>query len=52
MVKVYPSSILKLNFLQTEALNLTTEDTLAPFSATLPANWKPSGSKLRALNSM
>jgi hypothetical protein len=52
MFKVYPNSILKPLFLQTEAVNLTTEDTLAPFSATIPANWKPAGSQLRALHSM
>jgi hypothetical protein len=46
--KVYPSSILEPLFLETEALNLTTEDT-SSFSALLPANWKHSGSLLRAL---
>jgi hypothetical protein len=44
LVEKYPNSILKPLFLQTEALHLTTENTLAPFSAPLPANWKPSGS--------
>jgi hypothetical protein len=41
MFKVYPSSILKPFLLQTEALDLTTEDTPAPFS-------NPSSSKLEA----
>jgi hypothetical protein len=38
MFKVYPSSILKPFLLHAVALNLTTEDTLAPF-------WSPTSSK-------
>jgi hypothetical protein len=45
MFYVYPSSVLKPFLLQTEALNLATEDTLAPF-------WSLSSSKLSHLNSM